>query len=93
MLKENPLTCEEDSVTNTVSIYIEQMYSPVTTRKRSEMLRKRWQLKQQHPDWEVFPAYPAKLLRRTAQMGTLNKFQRQYYEHALNKDNTSQILY
>ena len=39
MLKENPLTCEEDGVTNIVSIYIEQMYSPVITRKRSEMLR------------------------------------------------------
>ena len=66
MLKENPLTCEEDGVTNIVSIYIEQMYSPIITRKRSEMLRKRWQLKQQHPDWEVFLVYPAKLLRRTA---------------------------
>ena len=63
MLKENPLTCEEDGVTNIVSIDIEQMYSPVITTKRSEMLRKRWQLKQQHPEWEVFPAYPAKLSR------------------------------
>ena len=42
------------------------MYSPVITRKRYEMLSKRWQLKQQHPEWEVFLAYPAKLLRRTA---------------------------
>ena len=32
-LKENLLTCEEDGVTNIVSIYIEQMYSLVITRK------------------------------------------------------------
>ena len=51
MLKENPLSCEKDldGVTNTVSIYIEQSYSPVTTRKRSEMFKKRWKLKQQYP--------------------------------------------
>ena len=64
MLKDNPLLIEEDGNTQYVSIYIEQMYSPTVSKKRAEMLRKRWKLKQKHPDWEMFLSYPANLMRR-----------------------------
>ena len=63
MLKDNPQLIEEDGNTKYVSIYIEQMYSPMVTKKRAEMLRERWKLKQEHPDWEMFLSYPAKLMR------------------------------
>ena len=45
LLKDNPLLVEEGGNTKHVSIYIEQMYSPMATKKRAEMLRKRWKLK------------------------------------------------
>ena len=64
MLKDNPLLIDEDGNTKYVSIYIEQMYSPMVSKKLAEMLRKKWTLQQKHPDWEMFLMYPAKLMRR-----------------------------
>ena len=64
MLKDKPLLIEEDGNIKYVSIYIEQVYSPMVSKKRAEMLRKRWKLKQKYPYWEMFLLYPTKLMRR-----------------------------
>ena len=45
-------------------IFVEQFYSPNVAAKRKRALKKRWQLKQDHPDWKIWMKYPDGLFYR-----------------------------
>ena len=45
-------------------IFVEQFYSPNVAAKRKRALKKRWQLKQDHPDWKIWMKYPDRLFYR-----------------------------
>ena len=37
-----------------LDVFVDQMYSPKITEASNEALKKRWQIKQKHPNWSVF---------------------------------------
>ena len=47
-----------------MKVFIDQSYSPNVSEARQEALKKRWQIKQKHPDWSVFLKYPARIFVR-----------------------------
>ena len=47
-----------------MEVFIDQLYSPKVSEARQEALKKRWQIKQKHPDWSVFLKYPARIFVR-----------------------------
>ena len=55
-LKNNPLG---DKISGSMEVFIDQLYSPKVSEVRQEALKKRWQIKQKHPDWSVVLKYPA----------------------------------
>ena len=60
-LKSNP---PKDKVGGSMKVFIDQLYSPKVSEARQEALKKRWQIKQKHPDWSVFLKYPARIFVR-----------------------------
>ena len=61
-LKNNP---PKDKVGGSMEVFIDQLYSPKVSEARQEALKKRWQIKQKHPDWSVFLKYPARIFVKT----------------------------
>ena len=45
-------------------IFVEQFYSPNVAAKGKRSLKKRWQLKQDRPDWKIWMKYPDRLFYR-----------------------------
>ena len=45
-------------------IFVEQFYSPNVAAKKKRALKKRWQLKQDHPDRKIWMKYPDRLFYR-----------------------------
>ena len=43
-----------------LDVFVDQMYSPKIAKSRNEALKKRWEIKQKHPNWNVFFKYPAR---------------------------------
>ena len=60
-LKKSP---PKDKVGGSMKVFIDQLYSPKVSEARQEALKKRWQIKQKHPDWSVFLKYPARIFVR-----------------------------
>ena len=56
-MKHNPPRGNDGTMLN---VFVDQMYSPKITEARNEALKKQWQIKQKHPNWSVFPKYPAR---------------------------------
>ena len=55
-MKHNPPKEKDGTL---LDVFVDKMYSPKITETRNEALKKRWQIKQKHPNWSVFLMYPA----------------------------------
>ena len=58
LLKSNLVKAKDGS---TLRIFVDQLYIPKITQERKKAMTKRWQIKQQHPEWTVFIKYPARI--------------------------------
>ena len=58
VLKGNPVKAKDGS---TLRVFVDQLYSPKITQERKKSMTKRWQIKQEHPEWTVFIKYPARI--------------------------------
>ena len=57
-MKHNPPKRKDCTV---LDVSVDQMCSPKISEAGNEALKKRWQIKQKHPNWSVFFKYPARI--------------------------------
>ena len=46
---------------STLRVLVDQLYSPKITQESKKAMTKRWQIKQEHPEWTVFIKYPSRI--------------------------------
>ena len=71
VLESNPVKAKDGS---TLRVFVHQLYSPNITQERKKALTKRWQIKQEHPEWTVFIKYPARIFEKENEVDKLRLF-------------------
>ena len=69
VLKGNPVKAKDGS---TLRVFVDQLYSPKVTQERKKAMTKRWQIKQEHPEWTVFIKYSARIFVKSKRMKMIN---------------------